>query len=1090
MDLRIEVSNLQRVVGERAHVRGRAYAEGGRVLTCNLDPERSLIEATVLGSGAVYTTHVRLHDYGDTLSVDGGSCSCPVGVDCKHVVAAAITAASGGLEGSPPAGTGSGKRGAGWQSQLDRLIEFEPRGVGDPLAIELELHESRASVQPQLRARLMRPGAKVAWVNDSLDWELNRWSRGVDSLRPEHLDLARQLRAIQRLEQDSSYSYYRGGELRIDLTAVGKQIWPLLEEAQALGMTLISAATHRAPLGPPVEGRLSWDVTAGTDGSIDIATDLEIDGDTPSKLRPRLFIGRDGHGVVCERDAGDGEPGDSRIHLIKLERPAAPEMQRMVLDDARLEIPAEDVGMFRERFAPALGRTAALTSSDDSFEPPEVSAPSLVLEIHHLDGHRAELAWAWAYTVEGSEHLTDLGQTGIEAGFRDPFAEAKALEATRLEPSALADLGLTDEAGRPRTDDPVATSGTGTLELCATTLPELQGSGAVELRTTGEPAAYREVGEQIEIGVSTAEIEGQRDWFDLEVSVSIGDRQLPFSEVFVALAAGEDRVLLEDGSHFSLREPRLQSLRSLIEEARALSDAPPDSQRISRYQAGLWEELVSLGVVEAQASSWRRQAEALVGLADLPEHEPPDALTAELRPYQREGFAWLAALWELDLGAVLADDMGLGKTLQALALVAHARVRKPESGPFLVLAPRSVLGSWATEAARFAPGLNLRLSTSTLKKAGMTVEELAEGADVVVTSYNLFRLEAEVYASRQWGGLVLDEAQFVKNHQSKTYRAVRELACPFKLALTGTPMENNLGELWSLLSITAPGLLGDPKAFAEHFARPIERDGDGERLAALRQRMKPLMKRRTKEMVATDLPPKQEQLLSLDLLPRHRKIYDRHLQRERQKILGLLGDFDRNRFSILSSITKLRQLSLHAGLVEDGHQATPSAKLEALGEHLEEVIAGGHRALVFSQFTTFLTKAREMLEANGVDYCYLDGSTRKREQVISQFKEGTDPAFLISLKAGGFGLNLTEANCCFLLDPWWNPAVENQAIDRTHRIGQTSSVNVYRMVARETIEEKVVALAQRKSKLFDGVIDDGELFASAITADDIRGLLE
>jgi SNF2 family DNA or RNA helicase len=296
-------------------------------------------------------------------------------------------------------------------------------------------------------------------------------------------------------------------------------------------------------------------------------------------------------------------------------------------------------------------------------------------------------------------------------------------------------------------------------------------------------------------------------------------------------------------------------------------------------------------------------------------------------------------------------------------------------------------------------------------------------------------------------------------------------------------------ELWSLLSITAPGLFPDPKRFAAEYARPIERAGDGERLARLRRRIKPLIKRRSKELVAADLPAKQEQTLLVDLHPRHRKLYDTYLQRERQKILGLLSDFDRNRFTILRSITLLRQLSLHPALVARESGDVPCAKLGALVEQLGEVVVGGHRALVFSQFTGFLARVRDRLDQERIGYCYLDGRTRRRERVLERFRDGDEPVFLISLKAGGFGLNLTEADYCFMLDPWWNPAVENQAIDRTHRIGQTRPVMVYRLIARNTIEEKVVALARRKADLFRGVMDEGDLFASSLTADDIRSLL-
>ncbi len=671
---------------------------------------------------------------------------------------------------------------------------------------------------------------------------------------------------------------------------------------------------------------------------------------------------------------------------------------------------------------------------------------------------------------------------------RDLDAERALLAGTVLTRTGLERFGLLDETGRP-VGQSLTLDGLDTLRFTTEALPRVRELAAVTLELEGQPPDYRDVGPSLEISLSTAEIAGERDWFDLGVTISVEGRELPFADVFVALASGRSHMLLADGAHFALDDPRLQSLRALIEEARALQDAPPSaSLRISRYQATLWSELARLGVVAEQAQAWRRQVEMLLGLDTLPRHDPPATLAAELRPYQRDGFAWLAALWELELGGILADDMGLGKTLQTLALVCHARAQNPAVGPFLVVCPTSVVSSWVNEAARFAPSLRVEAVGDTLSKSGRAIEELAR-ADVVVTTYTLLRLDADAYGAVEWAGVVLDEAQYVKNHQAKTYRCVRELAAPFKLALTGTPMENNLTELWSLLSITAPGLFPNPKQFVADYARPIERGGDAERLARLRRRIKPLVKRRSKELVAADLPAKQEQTLLVDLHPRHRKLYDTYLQRERQRILGLLSDFDRNRFTILRSITLLRQLSLHPGLVDAGRDG-PCAKLDALAEQLADVTGGGHRALVFSQFTRFLAMVRERLERERIGYCYLDGRTRQRTRVLERFRAGDDPVFLISLKAGGFGLNLTEADYCFLLDPWWNPATENQAIDRAHRIGQTRPVNVYRLIARDTIEEKVVALAGRKAKLFRGVMDEGDLFASSLTADDIRGLLE
>jgi SNF2 family DNA or RNA helicase len=301
-------------------------------------------------------------------------------------------------------------------------------------------------------------------------------------------------------------------------------------------------------------------------------------------------------------------------------------------------------------------------------------------------------------------------------------------------------------------------------------------------------------------------------------------------------------------------------------------------------------------------------------------------------------------------------------------------------------------------------------------------------------------------------------------------------------------MENNLMELWSLLSITAPGLFPNPRRFRDYYARPIEKQGHSERLAQLRRRIKPLVKRRTKDQVAADLPAKQEQVLEVELHPRHRRLYQLHLQRERQKVLGLIGDVDAHRFAILRSLTLLRQLSLHAALVDSEEQDMPCSKIDTLLAQIQDVIAGGHRALVFSQFTRFLGHVRDRFDAAGIRYRYLDGKTQDRAGEMRRFKDGIDPVFLISLKAGGFGLNLAEADYCFLLDPWWNPATEAQAVDRAHRIGQTRNVMVYRLIAKDTIEEKVMALQARKAALFANVIDAGNMFGASLDADDIRTL--
>lgn len=1112
----LELSAVEAAVGSRSFERGRGYARANRVLAVEWDVGTGTLTGSVVGQGALYDTAAFFTaDRDGALTLDDGECTCPVGYNCKHVAALVITAADRGVGGRLAAHGARSRRVLGprssrqvataaqrrsWEEPLRALVDAPAaQAAGIPLAIELTLQASGLAAGGPLRlmARLIRPGVRGGWVAGSLSWAgLDSWRVQSGEYRLDHLALVRELYAIHRAREgriaySHSYGAGYGADKMLDLGGCDSaQLWSLLDEAARLGVKLVHASPGLGEVRRHQQGELLIDVAREDGLGSLVRAVLRVDDEDANDLRPLLFLGPSGHGVVCaERDdEAPDEPKNQSLRLVRLVRPAPAPLQRMLLDGELLRIPANELERFAEELCPALRNVARVVSSDGSFSPPEISAPTLALRASYGAHHALDLAWEWVYEVgAATRHAAFAGDEDVP-GFRDLEAERAILAATALTGTGLERLGLLGADGRPKDASSVSLTGIDSMRFTTEELPRLVERSDIVVEVAGEPADYRDVGDSLAIGLSTAEVIGERDWFDLGVTIGVEGRQLPFVEVFTALASGDSQMLLEDGAHFSLLEPRLQELRRLIEEARALSDSPTSPLRISRYQAGLWAELAALGVVSEQAAAWQRQVDALLELDAIAAHDPPPALTAHLRPYQRDGFHWLASLWDLELGGILADDMGLGKTLQALALICHARERGAGAAPFLVVAPTSVVPGWVGEAARFAPELSVEAVTDTLKRSRRTIEEVA-AADVVVTTYTLLRLEADAYRTVAWAGLILDEAQYVKNHQAKTYRCVRELEAPFKLAMTGTPMENSLMELWSLLSITAPGLFPDPQRFAQQYARPIERDGDDERLARLRRRIKPLVKRRTKELVAADLPAKQEQTLEVDLHPRHRKLYDTHLQRERQKVLGMIDDFDRNRFTILRSITLLRQLSLHPGLLDDDHESVPCAKLGALVEQLGDVLGGGHRALVFSQFTGFLGRVRERLDEDGIGYCYLDGRTRRRDRVLERFKEGADPVFLISLKAGGFGLNLTEADYCFLLDPWWNPATEAQAIDRTHRIGQTRPVMVYRIVARDTIEDKVRALARRKAALFNGVMDKGDLFASSLTAEDIRGLL-
>ena len=403
-------------------------------------------------------------------------------------------------------------------------------------------------------------------------------------------------------------------------------------------------------------------------------------------------------------------------------------------------------------------------------------------------------------------------------------------------------------------------------------------------------------------------------------------------------------------------------LRQLIDEARGLAEPTAGAAaRLNRFQASWWDELTGLGVVSNQSQRWAASVGRMAALA-APEPVPvPAGLEATLRTYQQEGVDWLAFLHRNRLGGILADDMGLGKTVQALALALHILERQPDAR-FLVVAPTSVVENWAREAARFAPGLACTTVSGTVARRGTTLDEEIGDANLVVTSYALFRLEHDAYARHDWELLLLDEAQFVKNHQGKTYQYARRLDAATKVAITGTPLENTLMDLWALLSITAPGLYPDPKRFDATYRKPIEKGDAPELLATLRRRIAPLIRRRTKEEVLAELPPKTEQVVEVELGPEHARIYETRLQQERRKVLGLVGDVGKHRFEILRSLTVLRQLALDPGLVDDAHDTVGSAKLDRLLDDLTQVVAEGHRALVFSQFTRYLARARTRLD--------------------------------------------------------------------------------------------------------------------------------
>jgi hypothetical protein len=570
---------------------------------------------------------------------------------------------------------------------------------------------------------------------------------------------------------------------------------------------------------------------------------------------------------------------------------------------------------------------------------------------------------------------------------------------------------------------------------------------------------------------------GRGDWFAAEGELRVdGQRVLELRELLDQQRRGRRRFLrLEDGQYLALSAALQDQLERL---GRLLGGGADGELGLSRLAAPALEPLLAQAGSSERDESFDLQLAALAEAAER-EQAVPRGLRAELRPYQRRGFAWLARLAELGAGACLADEMGLGKTVQVLALLLH----RAWLGPALVVAPTSVCGSWVEQARRFAPDLRvLRLGegdrASQLDAAGPS--------DLVVCSYGLLQAERERLSSLRWATAVLDEAQAIKNPDTQRHQAACSLQAEQRVVTTGTPVENHLGELWALMRFLEPGLLGSWEAFRFSFAEPIEA-GLSQPLEQLRQLVLPFVLRRTKAAVLAELPPRTEQLLEVELHPEERALYTA-LREQAEELLDALDE--PQPLQILAQLTRLRMACCHPSLVLEGDAVPASAKLEAFGELVEQLRAGGHRALVFSQFVRHLAILRAWLDARGVRYRYLDGGTPagQRDRAVRAFQEGDGDLFLISLRAGGFGLNLTAADAVIHMDPWWNPAVEDQASDRVHRIGQRRPVTVYRLVAQGTVEEKILALHERKRELAQQLLAGSDA-AARLSAAELMALI-
>ncbi|MFV0422132.1 DEAD/DEAH box helicase [Oleidesulfovibrio sp.] len=612
-----------------------------------------------------------------------------------------------------------------------------------------------------------------------------------------------------------------------------------------------------------------------------------------------------------------------------------------------------------------------------------------------------------------------------------------------------------------------------------------------EYRVYGEKALSR-YKVRLSQPIISAKVESNEEekWFSLDLNVEYDGQSVPIEKIWKAWTEGKRYVQLKDGSYTSLPESWLKTLGHKL-RAMGLDPEKAPKKRFEQYEAPLLDNLLE-DLPEVQTDSfWNSLREKIHTFQEIKIIDQPKGLNATLRGYQQQGLSYLNFLREYGFGGILADEMGLGKTIQTLSFIQYM-VESGRTGPNLIVVPTSVLPNWDREAQKFVPNLR-RLIIYGTRRENMFAQ-IAD-SDIVVTTYALLRRDLEELQEYEFNSLILDEAQNIKNPNTITARSVRKISADLRLCLSGTPIENNLFELWSLFEFLMPGFLGSQHSFQRGIIKPIK-DGDPDTLEYLRTRVKPFILRRTKSEVAKDLPPKVENVYYCALAEEQQELYGALAKRLKEQVMADVDEkgIAKSQMSILDALLKLRQICCHPRLLKlDMPGLTtnlPSGKFDAFKDMITDIVEEGHKVLVFSQFVQMLHIIRSWLQINDMPFCYLDGTSKDRFDQVDRFNDSPDiPIFLISLKAGGTGLNLTSADYVIHYDPWWNPAVENQATDRAHRIGQKSQVFSYKMICQNTVEEKILKLQDMKRNVADSIIPGQDSWKS-LTRDDLEMLFD
>lgn len=1094
-------SYFSRSAMEKAH----AYQAQGRVSGVEVSDDLTHVSSQVRGSESKrYRVDIQLEFDGDRLTDVDGDCSCPMAFNCKHVAATLLEALSdrkvSELAGvPPPRPTKPAKAQAPsappvlayevstWIDSVGRAARSSDFAADESQRLLYCLHpsdEAMPFLAVSLRSVRLRKGGDYADNYSSPSPYEFKPERVPKYFRDVDIDI---VTAMNGRIRDHYFQGPYPDELLRRIVATGRAFW--LDH-------------KRAPLGwgEAREGRIEWRPGAGRG----VAPHLVVSGAVALNAEPPVYV-----------DEANGVIGPVLLGLpprLACQFLGAPSIPRAQLEEVSRRL-SQRLPELHHGLLPVPPAAAVLVDED----------PRPVLRLK-----RGHVGASYYYYHTKSEQPGPAGVASL--GFRyggfdiDPTQRASRLElfqggqvyaiARRLakEKQArkrLADAGLVDaRPAFPMLDYRQATDLTlidqgDWFDFLALHAERLRSEGFEILVDDDFPFRLADSTGDFDAALESSGI----DWFELALGIEIDGERRDLAPLLAALVSapgfspdalmqlaekGERFFLpLADGRHLALAADRFLPLVLALHGLR-MSGAFQDAS--SRIRLSRADVIPLLGVenenfVFRGADSLRR----LAGLLQTRGLTAPDLLAtfrATLRPYQAQGVAWLDLLRESGLGGILADDMGLGKTVQVLALIALEKARGHLANPVLVVAPTSLMTNWFAEAQKFAPDLKVLVLHGADRKQKFPA--IAEH-DLVLTTYPLIARDRETLLAREWHMAVLDEAQMVKNPDAATTRWLRETKAQHRFCLTGTPMENHLGELWSIMSFVNPGYLGDKAAFSRQWRTPIEKRGDKVRSTALARRVKPFLLRRTKTEVATELPAKSEMVEAIVLEGPQRDLYDSirlTMSRKVREAIAKRG-LAKSHIVVLEALLRMRQACCDPALLKlnDGVDR-PSAKLDRLIEMVGELLSEGRKIIVFSQFTSMLDLIRKRFDADGVRYSLLTGETKDRKAAIEAFQGGAADVFLISLKAGGVGLNLTAADTVVIFDPWWNPAVEEQAIDRAYRIGQDKAVFVYRLVAGGTIEEKMDELKARKRKLADGLFDRDGGIASALTESDVNALFD